>query len=666
MGLFKKKDPIVEVEKALDHEVHEMEHDIQADVDAVMKKYDRESNTRIWEGAPKIALRVLMSAFSIYCILMTLFSKALPEVRLSLFMAFIIIIGYLVYPARKGAARVNHVPWYDWILMVLGAGSFFYFAINAFSIIQLATKLQPIHIIVGAIGIVVLIELCRRCVGLPILVVLGLLLIYTFYNQLSWDPSFYKALKNIVYKLFYTTSGVIGTPVSVCYTYIVLFIIFGAFLERTGIANFFISFANRLAGWSSGGPAKVAVISSALCGMVSGSSVGNTVTTGSVTIPMMKKTGYKPEFAGAVEAAASTGGQIMPPIMGAAAFLMAEYMNIPYAKVAVKAILPAVLYFTGIFIAVHLEAKKLGLKGMPKSEMVSWGELAKRAYLIIPLALLIFLVSSGSRTMQFSAAVSILAAIVVGFLNKDERLTFGKIVEALEAGAKGAITVAVACAMAGMIAGCITVTGLASILINAIVQMAGDATMIGLLLTMICCIILGMGVPTTANYCIMAATCAPILMDPSIGVTKMAAHFFVFYFGIVADITPPVALAAYAGSAIAKADPMKTGFNATKLAIAAFIVPYIFAFSPQMLFVDVTGAFQVVQICISALLGIFGVAAALNGFLYRPIPALLRVAMAVGGLGMMIPGTATDIAGFVLVVGIVLYQRFSARRAAMV
>ena len=227
MGLFKKKDPIVEVEKALDHEVHEMEHDIQADVDAVMKKYDRESNTRIWEGAPKIALRVLMSAFSIYCILMTLFSKALPERRLSLFLGFIIIIGYLVYPARKGAARVNHVPWYDWILMVLGAGSFFYFAINAFSIIQLATKLQPIHIIVGAIGIVVLIELCRRCVGLPILVVLGLLLIYTFYNQLSWDPSFYKALKNIVYKLFYTTSGVIGTPVSVCYTYIVLFIIFG-------------------------------------------------------------------------------------------------------------------------------------------------------------------------------------------------------------------------------------------------------------------------------------------------------------------------------------------------------------------------------------------------------------------------------------------------------
>lgn len=668
MSLFKKRrDPMEQMEKELrqetremEHEVHEMERDIQADVDAVMKKYDRESNTRVWEGVPKLILRGLMAAFSVYCILMTLFSKALPEVRLSLFMAFIIIIGYLVYPLHRGHVRVNHVPWYDWVLMILGAGSFFYFAINAFSIIQLATKLQPIHIVIGAVGILVLIELCRRCVGLPILCVLGVLLVYTFYNQLSWNPSIYNALKNIIYKLFYTTSGVIGTPVSVCYTYIVLFIIFGAFLERTGIANFFISFANRLAGWSSGGPAKVAVISSALCGMVSGSSVGNTVTTGSVTIPMMKKTGYKPEFAGAVEAAASTGGQIMPPIMGAAAFLMAEYMNIPYAQVAVKAILPALLYFTGIFIAVHLEAKKLGLKGMPKSEMTPWSALAKQAYLIIPLALLIYLVSSGSRTMQFSAAVSILAAIVVGFLNKEERLTVGKVIEALEAGAKGAITVAVACAMAGMIAGCITVTGLASILINTIVQAAGNATIIGLVLTMVCCIILGMGVPTTANYCIMASTCAPILIQ--MGFPVVAAHFFVFYFGIVADITPPVALAAYAGAAIAKANPMKTGFNATKLAIAAFVVPYIFAYSPAMLFVDVNSTFEVIQIVLSALLGLFGIAASLNGYLFKHLPWLFRIILIGGGLGMMIPGTMSDLAGFVLVGGVVLLQYLGAKK----
>ena len=541
---------------------------------------------------------------------------------------------------RSDAGRHGHV--------------FCYFAFNALPIIKLATRIQTHHVIIGAIGILVLIELCRRCVGVPILCVLGALLVYTFYNQLSYNPSLYQALKNVVYKLFYTTNGVIGTPINVCYTYIVLFIIFGAFLERTGIANFFIAFANRLAGWSAGGPAKVAVISSALCGMVSGSSVGNTVTTGSVTIPMMKKTGYHPDFAGAVEAAASTGGQIMPPIMGAAAFLMAEYMDLPYATVAVKAILPAVLYFTGIFIAVHLEAKKLGLKGLSKDEMPKWAGLGKKIYLLAPLVLLVWLVSSGAKTMQFSAAVSILAAVIVGFLNKDERLTFKKIFEALEAGAKGAITVAVACAIAGMIAGCITVTGLASILINAIVQLAGSATFIGLILTMVCCIVLGMGVPTTANYCIMASTCAPILIK--MGFPLVAAHFFVFYFGIVADITPPVALAAYAGSAIAKGNPMKTGINATKLAIAAFIVPYIFAYSPAMLFVNVTSVWEVIQIVLSALLGIFGVAAGLEGFVLRKMNWLYRIVCLVGGLGLMIPGAISDLVGLVLIGGVFVIQ----------
>ena len=673
MKLFKKR---VDEAPAVDTAAAGGE-DIAADLDAVMRKYDRESNTRIWEGPLRWITGGLMVAFSLYCIAMTLWSTALPETRLSLFLACIVFIGFLTYPIKKGHVKVNFMPWYDIVLMLVGTGCFLYFAFNAMTLIKLATRIEPIHVVIGAVGILILLELCRRCVGLPILCVVGVLLVYTFYNQLSWNADFYQALKNIIYKLFYTTNGVIGTPVNVCYTYIVLFIIFGAFLERTGIANFFISFANRVAGWSSGGPAKVAVISSALCGMVSGSSVGNTVTTGSVTIPMMKKAGYKPEFAGAVEAAASTGGQIMPPIMGAAAFLMAEYMGLPYATVAVKAILPAVLYFTGIFIAVHLEAKKLGLKGIPREQLPRVRQLLPKIYLLAPLVLLVVMVSTNMYTMAFSAAIAIVAAVAVGLVNnvveiaskssnREDFLTFGKIIDALEGGAKGSITVAVACGVAGIISGCITVTGLASKLLSTIVSLSGGHMIIALALTMLCCIVLGMGVPTTANYCIMAATCAPILMDPSIGVTKMAAHFFVFYFGIVADITPPVALAAYAGSAIAKADPMKTGFNATKLAIAAFIVPYIFAFSPQMLFVDVTGAFQVVQICISALLGIFGVAAALNGFLYRPIPALLRVAMAVGGLGMMIPGTATDIAGFVLVVGIVLYQRFSARRAAMV
>lgn len=635
----------------------------QADLDALMRKYDRESNTRVWEGWQRWAVGAIMVIFSLYCIGMTLFYSGLPETRLAAFLAMIVFIGFLTYPVKKGHVKVNSMPWYDIILMLVGASCFLYFAFNALPIIKLATRIQTHHVIIGAIGILVLIELCRRCVGVPILCVLGALLIYTFYNQLSYNPSLYQALKNIVYKLFYTTNGVIGTPVNVCYTYIVLFIIFGAFLERTGIANFFIALANRLAGWSAGGPAKVAVISSALCGMVSGSSVGNTVTTGSVTIPMMKKTGYHPDFAGAVEAAASTGGQIMPPIMGAAAFLMAEYMDLPYATVAVKAILPAVLYFTGIFISVHLEAKKLGLKGLSKDEMPKWSFLLRKIYLLAPLVLLVWLVSSGAKTMQFSAAVSILAAIIVGFLNKDERLTLKKIFEALEAGAKGAITVGVACAIAGMIAGCITVTGLASILINAIVQLAGSATFIGLILTMVCCIVLGMGVPTTANYCIMASTCAPILIK--MGFPLVAAHFFVFYFGIVADITPPVALAAYAGSAIAKGNPMKTGINATKLAIAAFIVPYIFAYSPAMLFVNVTSVWAVIQIVLSALLGIFGVAAGLEGFMLRKMNLLFRLICIGGGLGLMIPGALSDLVGLVLIGGVFAIQYVQNKKEAL-
>ena len=676
MALFKKdrREPVPPAQA----DVHDTSVGTAADVEAVMKKYDRESNTRVWEGLPKLVIRWLMVAFSVYCIIDTVFLSTRQEVRLPVFVGLILLFGFLTFPARKGDERVNHMPWYDIVLLIAGPGAYFFYAVNAQNVVQMSARVMQndLYMIIGLIGILALVELCRRCVGLPILCVAGVLLVYTFFN-LGGTADLKMTLYQVIRTMFYTFNGIFGGPISVCAKFIVVFIIFGAFLERTGIAQFFINLANAVAGAAPGGPAKVAVISSALCGMVSGSSVGNTVTTGSVTIPMMKKTGYKPEFAGAVEAAASTGGQIMPPIMGAAAFLMAEFTGEPYGTIAMRAILPAVLYFTGIYIAVHLEAKKLGLKGIPRDQLPRIRQLLPKIYLLAPLVLLVVMVSTNMYTMAFSAAIAIVAAVAVGLINnvveiagksgdRSDFLTFGKIVDALEGGAKGSITVAVACGVAGIISGCITVTGLASKLLSTIVSLSGGHMIIALVLTMLCCIVLGMGVPTTANYCIMAATCAPILMDPSIGVTKMAAHFFVFYFGIVADITPPVALAAYAGSAIAKADPMKTGFNATKLAIAAFIVPYIFAFSPQMLFVDVTGTFQVVQICISALLGIFGVAAALNGFLYRPIPALLRVAMAVGGLGMMIPGTATDIAGFVLVVGIVLYQRFSARRAAMV
>lgn len=623
------------------------------DVEAVMRKYDRESNTRIWEGVPRTLIRILMAAFAFYCIIDAIFLTTLPEIRLSVFVGMILFLGFLTFPAKKGHVRVNHMPWYDYMLLIVGPGAYFFYAANAMTVIRLSARImqQPLFMIVGVIAIIALIELCRRCVGLPILCVAGVLLIYTFSQGLN--------IQQVIRTLFYTTNGIFSAPVQVCVKFIAIFIIFGAFLEKTGVADFFIRFANRAVGRFTGGPAKVAVVASALEGMASGSSVANTVGSGSVTIPMMKKMGYKPEFAAAVEAAASTGGQIMPPIMGAAAFLMAEFTGEPYAKIAMRAILPAVLYFTGIYIAVHLEAKKMGMKGIPKEELPKMKELLKDLYLLLPIITLVYLVSSNTFTMAYSATISIIVAIVVGIMNKKQRLTFSRFMDALESGAKGSITVVVACGIAGVISGCITVTGLASKLLGAIVALSGGYVIVALVLTMLCCIVLGMGVPTTANYCIMAATCAPILMDPSLGVTKMAAHFFVFYYGIVADITPPVALAAYAGAAIAKSNPMKTGFAATKLAIAAFVVPYVFALSPQMLFINVTSPLSVIQICITSLVGIFGVAAALNGYLMKPIHPFLRILLAIGGLALIFPGTVTDIAGLILVILPVLWQHFT-------
>ena len=628
-----------------------------ADVEAVMRKYDRESNTRVWVGRPKLIVGCILAAFSLFCIYVTLFANFLEQVRMTSFMGLVIIMGYLTYPARKGHVKPNHLPWYDIVLMVLGAAAFFYYTFNAKTILNTRLKeilTNPLYTVVAVVGILVLGELCRRSVGVPILCVAIFFIGYTFISG--------RNLSRTAYEMFYGDNGILGTPVSVCSKYIVVFIIFGAFLEKTGVSSFFINLANSLTGRFAGGPAKVAVISSALCGMVSGSSVGNTVTTGSVTIPMMKKTGYKSEFAGAVEAAASTGGQIMPPIMGAAAFLMADYLGVPYSNIIVRAIVPAVLYFLGIFIAVHLEAKKLGLKGIDRSMLPRFTSLLKDTYLLLPLIVLIYLVCSNTRTMQFSAAVAIVTAIVVGFINNltgyykraaannqsgaagEIPSSFGPrtIFEALEAGGRSCVTVAVACGVAGVICGCITVTGLANKLISAIVGVSGSSMLLGLFLTMLCCIVLGMGVPTTATYCIMASTCAPILIQ--MGVPAIAAHFFVFYYGIVADITPPVALAAYAGAAIAKGKPMATGVTATRLAIGAFIIPFVFAASPALLFID-TVWYEVVLITLTATLGMVGVAAGLSGYLLTNMNILDRLLLIGGGLALIVPGTLTDFIG---------------------
>ncbi len=629
------------------------------DVEAVMKKYDRESNTRVWEGVPKIIVTCILAAFSLFCIYVTLFATWLDELRLTSFMAFIMFIGYIVFPARKGVQKVNYMPWYDVILMIAGTSSFLYYSIFAKEIVS-RYNITGIEVVIGIIGVLCLAELCRRSVGIPILCVAGVLFVYAIFFG-STNPNYIARITENIRVLFYSKEGILSTPINVCSKYIVMFIIFSAFLERTGIAEFFIQISNALVGRFSGGPAKVAVVASALEGMVSGSSVANTVGSGAVTIPLMKRTGYKPEFAAAAEASASTGGQIMPPIMGAAAFLMAETVGVPYSNIVVKAILPAVLYFAGVFITVHLEAKKEGLRGLTKEELPRIKPLLKQTYLLLPLLLLIYLVGTSKRSIAYAAAIAIVVAIFVSLFNKGNRITPKRLLEALAAGGQGMITVAAACGVAGIVAGLISSTGLAFMLFNGIITLAGNHIIIALFLTMLCCIVLGMGVPTTANYCIMAATCAPILVQ--MGVPMIAAHFFVFYFGIVADLTPPVALAAYAGAAIAQANPMKTAITSTKLAIGAFIVPYVFALNPAMLFIN-TNAGEVVLICITSVIGIFCVSAALQAYLFDHMPWYQRIPSIIGGLLLIYPGIVTDVIGLSLAAIVVLIQVITKKRHA--
>ena len=682
--------------------------DIQADVDAIMKKYDRESNVRLFSGLPATITKIILALFSIYTLYMNLFSTWDNRARKASFVGFIILLAFMVFPARKGKVKENHIPIYDIIIALAGSAGFFYYVINFQDIVNRAGALTTLEIVLGIISTVVLFEACRRVVGIPIMVVAGAFIAYYCYFQIDLFGTL--NVKTIIYNLFYTDTGILGTPINVCSTYIVLFVLFGTFLEVTGISQVFIQLANCIAGGSIGGPAKVAVISSALCGMVSGSSVANTVTTGSVTIPLMKKTGYKPEFAGAVEAAASTGGQIMPPIMGAAAFLMAEYMGISYGRVAVMAILPAILYFGGIFISVHLEAKKLGLKGLSKDELPKFVPLMKHyGFLLIPLIVLIVLVIV-TQALAVSAFLSIVSAMAVSSvkrsknkvtlavklvvmalgtagafwfgmtapatkfvalgaaiilvaicqLEKNDSMDFSALFQALSDGAKSCISVAIACGVAGIIAGVVTKTGVANLLNQTIGGVAEHSMFLALFLTMITCIILGMGVPTTANFVIMATTCAPILIN--LGIDPIAAYMFVFYFGIVADITPPVALAAYAGSAIAKSNPMKTGVTASKLAIAAFIIPYIFVYSPSMLFLGDVNAFDIILIFVSSVIGMYGVSAALEGYIEYKLNAVFRILIAAGGLCLIIPGLLTDIIGISVVGGIFLIQKLTAKK----
>nr|WP_297244704.1 TRAP transporter permease [uncultured Brachyspira sp.] len=606
-----------------------------------------------------IVISVVFCLFQLYSILS---GKITAQIVRATHLSFVMLLAYLLFPMKKDMPK-DKLPWYDVILAVIGAASWAYISFNFEELIRRAGIYTTTDVIIGIIGILLVFEACRRIVGLPILIISIVFIIYALFG--AYAPGFLNhrgySLQRLVSHLFYNTEGIMGTPIGASATFIFLFIFFGALLDKTGIGQFFIDICNAIAGGFDGGPAKVAVLTSAMFGTVSGSSVSNTVGTGSFTIPMMKSLRYRPEFAGAVEASASTGGQLMPPIMGAASFLMAESLGIPYMQVAKAAIIPAILYFTGIFIMVHLEAKKTGLKGLSRDSLPKIGELLmKKGYLVIPLATIIYFFVLG-KTAIYAGLMGIIAAGLVAIVNSivdiimKRQVSFGfkDLIDVFVNAARNIISVAVACAMAGVIIGVITLTGLGLKIGAGLISISGGIPLLLLFLTMVSSIILGMGVPTTANYLITSTIAASAIIG--LGYEPLAAHMFVFYFGIIADVTPPVALAAMAGAAIAKSDPLKTGIEATKLSIGAFIIPYMFIFNPDILMINTTIA-DVIPILITSLIGMFGVSAGLEGYVFRKCKAYERILFIIAGLLSIYPEFYSDIIGIAVIAILVIIQ----------
>lgn len=635
----------------------------EEEIKQLMKELDREQAYRehtCWRQYITVVISVVFVLFQLYA---TLTGHITAQILRATHLAFIQLLAYLLFPASK-KMRKDTLPWYDVVLALIGASCWMYIVINFDTLVRRSGNNTALDVIIGVVGILILFESCRRIVGLPIMIIAGCFVFYAFVGK--YLPGFMHhrgySLQRVVCHLFYNTEGIMGTPIGACSTFIFLFILFGALLEKTGIGQFFIDVCNAIAGGASGGPAKVAVLSSALLGTVSGSSVSNTVGSGSFTIPMMKRLGYKGEFAGAVEASASTGGQLMPPIMGAAAFLMAESLGMPYITIVKAAIIPAVLYFTGIFITVHLEAKKMNLKGLPKDQLPKFMPLfLGRGYMLLPLLVIIYFLCTG-KTAVFAALMGIVSCLIIGFavslvdLAKGRRPTFNvkDMVDVMCAASRNIISVAIACGMAGIIIGIVTLTGLGLKMGAGLVTLAHGQLFFTLIFTMVASIILGMGAPTTANYLITSTITAGAIIQ--LNVLPLAAHMFAFYFGIIADVTPPVALAALAGAAIAKAKPMRTAVNATKLAIGAFIIPYMFVFNSQMLMID-ANALQLIYILITALIGMFGISVALEGYGFGFTSNIIeRILFAAGGLLCVIPEGMTDVIGLCMLAVLCAFQ----------
>ncbi|WP_107935385.1 TRAP transporter permease [Ureibacillus chungkukjangi] len=645
-------------------------------VQEVLEKYDSDSQVRKPKNKSLVwiisILAILFSAFHLYTTFQPLPTLQQRAVHLLFGMALV----YLIYPTFKKQDR-SKIPFYDWILFALSIVSCGYLFVEYNDIMTTRGGIaNTTDIVMAILTVLLVLETARRVTGIILPILALIFLSYPFFSHAEWLPRMLMTrqfdLGDIFGQLFLKTEGLFSTAIGASVQFIFLFILFGAFLSKSGMGQFFNDLALALAGHKQGGPAKVAVISSAFMGSINGSAVANVVGTGAFTIPLMKKIGYEKNFAGAVEASASIGGQILPPVMGASAFIMAETTGISYGTIALAAILPALLYFMGVIMQVHFRAGRSNLSGIPKPDLPRVKEVMKEGgHLILPLIGLVVLLGSGVP-VAYSAFYTIILTVIVAALRKSTRMSLKDIIFALEDGARQSLSTIIACGVVGIVIGVVNLTSFGSTLTSAIMEIGAGSLFLTLFLTMIASIILGMGLPSIPAYIITATMAAPALAE--FGIPILIAHMFVFYFGIFANITPPVALASFAGAGLSGGSPMKTGFISLRLALAGFIVPYLFVYEPALLLIDPTGLplnavdipmaapLDIAVVAFTSIVGVIGIGAAIEGYFSTHMNMITRIVLAIGSLMMLIPEPITDIAGTVLVLAIFALNYFQNKK----
>ena len=645
---------------------HQEEHSSEQVNKQILEKYDRESITRhLTQGPAKYFIAAICILYSLFHLYITFNPMpALLQRAVHVGVGFGLI--FLIFPATKSTSR-SKVAWYDWIWLLLSiSGVAYLFYAYQDIVTSRGGMANQVDIIFSIITVICVLEGSRRITGWILPILASIFLLYPFISHLNFMPDRLLTrpydMGDIFGQLFLKTEGLYSTAIGALVTFIFLFILFGAFLARSGMGQLFNDLALALAGHKQGGPAKVAVLSSGFMGSINGSALSNVVSTGAFTIPLMKKVGYHKDFAGAVEASASVGGQILPPIMGASAFIMAETTGVKYGTIALAALLPAVLYYLGVIAQVHFRAGRRDLKGIAKESLPRIKEVMKvRGHMLLPIVFLISLLMK-NVPVGYSAAYTIAFTVVISMLRAETRMSINDILGALEDGARQSLAVMAACAVVGIIIGVVSLTSFGTVMTSAIVTLGAGSLFLTLILTMLASMVLGMGLPSIPAYIITATMAAPALAGFDIPI--LSAHMFVFYFGIFANITPPVCLAAFAGAGIAGGDPMKTGFQSLKLALAGFIVPFMFIYNPTMLMIDPTGLavtakefplppmIDIIVVVLTSVTGIIGLSAAVEGYFKGLMNPVMRILLAIGALLLIYPEVITDVIGGLIVVGI--------------